>query len=241
MLTVLSAVFALGSVSTPLNSPFGSAAPDQMHIGLAAMAARTGPRVAEPLPRSYVALGASETYGIGATPVTHGYAYQVAHALHALHFDDAGIPGATLPAAYDTELSSALLARPSLCTVFFGVNDLRAQIGRGAFLQDLYDLVVTLQRAHARVLIIGLPDLQLLPAVRRAFPQLQGIVTSWNQGMSSVARRTGAAFLDLRKFDAEITTHPGYISADGLHPSNAGHHRLAQVVVNTIRADHLWK
>lgn len=201
----------------------------------------SAPRVAAALPRSYAALGASETYGVGATTPSKGYAHLVARALGARRFRDTGIPGATLNQAYDPELTSALVIRPSLCTVFFGFNDLRSGVTLKAFVRDLYDLAVTLHRAGAQVLIIGLPDLSLLPAVHRVFPDLHSVIAEWNAGMARVARQTGAHFLDLTRYSAELAGHPQYVSADGLHPSDAGHARLAQVVTAAIRQDRLWK
>lgn len=200
------------------------------------------PSLAPPAPGSYAALGASETYGVGATPNTNGYAYLVAKSLHARHFVDVGIPGTTLTAGYDTELMNALAIRPQVCTVFFGVNDIRAGISLTAFVQDLHDFVATLRQARCQVLIVGIPDLAHVPAVAHSgFGNLEGIVNSWNGGMERVARQTGSHFLDLRQYSAELAFHPEYVAADGLHPSNAGHARLAQIVLATIYQDNLWK
>lgn len=200
------------------------------------------PALAAPRPHAYAALGASETYGVGATPYQRGYAYLVAHALGATHFVDVGIPGTTLPAGYDIELTRALATRPALCTVFFGVNDLRAGVNRPSFLADLRDLVATLRRAHAQVIIIGLPNLALVPAVAAMhLANLQTVINSWNAGMRQVARETGAHFFDLTRYNAEISSHPGYVAPDGLHPSNAGHARLAQLLVQYVLAHHLWR
>lgn len=199
------------------------------------------PTLAAPLPRSYAALGASETYGVGAVPYHRGYAYLVSHDLGAAHFVDVGIPGTTLPAGYELELTRALATRPGLCTVFFGVNDLRAGVRRTTFIQDLHDLVATMRRAHAQVIIIGLPNLALVPAVARLHvANLQQLINSWNNGMRQVARETGAHFFNLAGYDAEIRSHPKYVASDGLHPSNAGHARLAQLLVQFVRANHLW-
>lgn len=204
-------------------------------------ATASAPSLAAPLPYSYAALGASETYGVGATPYHRGYAYLMAHDLHVRHFVDVGIPGTTLPAGYELELTRALDIRPSLCTVFFGVNDLRAGIHRTSFMQDLHDLVATLRRAHAQVIIIGIPNLALVPAVASMhLANLQQVVNSWNGGMRQVARKTGAQFFDLTRYDTEIANHPRYVAPDGLHPSNAGHTRLAQLLVQYVRAKHLW-
>jgi acyl-CoA thioesterase-1 len=230
-LTVVLTACGMPPRSTPPTTPPGAGG----------RIASSNPQIAAPLRSSYAALGASETYGIGAAPVTRGYAYQVARALGARHFRDTGIPGATLSQAYDTELTSALAGRPELCTLFFGVNDLRAQVKRAAFLQDLHDLAATLRRAHASVLIIGLPDLSYLPAARSIFADLHEITVSWNRGMAQVAKQTGSAFLDLSTYSHELATHPAYIASDGLHPSNRGHARIAQVVLGAIRAHRLWK
>src|SRR5579884_4216498 len=166
----------------------------------------------------------------------------VSKMLGAKRFVDVGIPGTTLAQGYDTELSGALAARPVLCTVFFGVNDLRAGVPLKRFLSDLYSLVVTLRRAHVRVLIIGMPDLSSLPVVRRVhIVGVAAVVHAWNAGMARVARRAGARFLDLQSFTRELAAHPNYVAPDGLHPSNAGHQRLAQVVVAAIRRDGLWR
>lgn len=206
-----------------------------------ATATSSPPSLAAPLSHSYAALGASETYGVGATPYHRGYAYLLAHDLGATHFVDVGIPGTTLPAGYEIELTRALEVRPSLCTVFFGVNDLRAGVHRASFVQDLHDLVATLRRAHARVIIIGIPDLALVPAVAAMhLANLQQVINSWNAGMRQVARETGSQFFNLTRYDSEIRSHPGYVAPDGLHPSNAGHARLAQLLVQYVRTNRLW-
>ena len=191
--------------------------------------------------RGYAALGASETAGVGATPQSNGYAYLVARALHAQPFRNLGISGTTLSGGYRSELSGALAIRPRLATVFFGFNDLRNGVSRDAFVRDLYRLVKALRQAHIQVVIIGLPDLSRLP-VMATFPvqTVRQIVTSWDNGMRDVARKTGAQFLDLRKYNAELAHHPEYVSADGLHPSNAGYARLAQEVVRFVKRKGLW-
>lgn len=228
MILLSSCVSPFASSSTTRSTPAPALAP-------------TEPTLAPPQPGSYAALGASETYGVGAEPRTAGYAFLVAHSLRARHFVNVGIPGATINAGYQSELTSALAIRPQLCTVLFGVNDLRAGVTRQSFLQDLHDLVATLRQARAQVLIIGMPELSLVPAVRQSgLTDLSKTSEEWNLGMQMVARETGAHLLDLRRFDAELASHPDYISQDGLHPSNAGYNALAQAVLAAVRQAHLW-
>lgn len=235
-LVLLPLALLLAACGSPSAAP--TATPPPTATAAPSTAGRT---LAPPLPGSYAALGASETYGMGAQPRSDAYPYQIAHALHATRFVDEGIPGTTLEQGYDTELTNALAIRPSLVTVFFGFNDISQGVSRASFLADLRDLSVTLHRAHAHVLIIGLPDLSLLPAVQRThLGGVHAIVTSWNSGMASVARQTGASFLDLSAFSARLAAHPNYISPDGLHPSDAGHTALAQTILPAIQRNGLW-
>jgi lysophospholipase L1-like esterase len=236
-LTLFLAVLSLALLSTGLSS----AVHPRSAYASAAFSRSQAAKVLPARKRAYAALGASETFGVGASPYTKGYAFLVKQGLHAKHFVDTGIPGTTLPAGFDAELNSALAIRPALATVFFGFNDIKGGVSRVAFLSNLTDLVTTLQRAHAKVLIIDLPDLSLLPAVvNSGIPGVHEITISWNNGMRRVAQQTGAQFLELAPYSHELATHPAYIAVDGLHPSNAGHARLAQIVLAAIRSDHLW-
>lgn len=197
--------------------------------------------LASPARSSYAALGDSVTYGIGAAPHTLGYAYRVARQLRAKRFVNEGVPGSTIDQGYTSELTGALSIRPQLCTVFFGFNDLRAGVPLSSFLRDLRDLIETLRRAQARVLVVGLPDLALLPAVRAVhLAGVGAIVRSWDSGERRVAKQAGASFVGLASFDKELSQHPNYISGDGLHPSNRGHLRLAEVVLADIAKERLW-
>jgi lysophospholipase L1-like esterase len=191
---------------------------------------------------TYAALGASETYGIGANPITNGYAYRLRDDLHLSGdaYADVAIPGATLADAFQTELTNALAIRPSLCTVFFGVNDVRGRIPLAQFKSDLTDLVTTLIRAHAQVMIIGLPQLADLPALRSASSaDLATLTEQWNTAIQAVASATGAHYLSLEPFSSELIAHPEEIAGDGLHPSNAGHARLADVIFAALQSNGL--
>ena len=190
---------------------------------------------------AYAALGASETYGVGAHPRTSAYPFLLAHWLGANRFADLGMSGATLPRAYMIELSRALAIRPTLCTLAFGSNDIARGVPLTEFLTDLRTLAGALRRSGARVLIVGLPDLSLLPRRQRQhIPNLARLSATWNTGMQSVARETGSSFLDSERFDSELKRRPNLISSDGIHPTNAGHYYIAEILLAEIRKDHLW-
>ncbi len=212
----------------------GPAPTPAAHATPAATATPGGGRLA------YAALGASETYGVGASPISDGYAYRLRDALRltAADFADVAIPGATLGDAYQTELTNALTIQPTVSTVFFGVNDIRAGVPIARFSSDLGDLVTTLRRAGSRVLVVGVPDLGVIPAVRAALhgADAAALTRQWNAAIRGVAAATGAAFLDLEELSREISTHPEEIAPDGLHPSDAGHARLAAVILAALRS-----
>ena len=230
-------IFALLLLSAACGSPGAATAKPSDTLPVP-----TEPALDPPLAGSYAALGASETYGVGVVPRTDSYPYLVKRLLGARHFVDVGIPGATLSAGYEGELSRALTIRPTFVTVLFGTNDILAGYSRGTFLRYLRDLVLTLRQARAQVLIVGLPDLSYFPRVRRAhIPGVHALIASWNAGMRAVALGTGAHFLDLAGYSQILASHPGYITADGLHPGNEAHARLAQLIVMQIKHDRLWR
>ena len=229
----LGAALACGLATACSAAAHPAAPPPQVPPASSATPATVRPHLA------YAALGASETFGIGASPVTEGYAYRLRDelGLGPSSFADVGIPGATLGAAYETELANALAIQPTVCTVFFGVNDIRAGIPLTRFRSDLTDLVTTLRRAGARVLVIGIPDLTHLPALRSmGGAELVSLAHQWSSAMHEVASATGAAFLDLDGLSGELAAHPEEVAADGLHPSNLGHARLAAAILAALRA-----
>ncbi|TMD86438.1 MAG: SGNH/GDSL hydrolase family protein, partial [Chloroflexi bacterium] len=85
------------------------------------------PSASAPVPVVYAAIGASETYGIGATD-------RYRQAWPQVFFNDVlprsavlynfGIPGATTAQALQDEVPAAIAAHPTVVTVWLNVNDL---------------------------------------------------------------------------------------------------------------------
>jgi lysophospholipase L1-like esterase len=231
---LVACVAAISACASSSNGASGTVVP-----GGSGGAAQPTPVAQSATPRlAYAALGASETFGTGASPITNGYAYRLRDALHltAAQFADVAIPGTTLADGYQPELTNALAIQPTIATVFFGANDIRAGVTLAHFTSDLTDMVSTLRRVHAQVLIIGLPDLSFLPALRGSAAASSSSVAAWNAAMQRVATLTGAGFLSLDPFTTEITSHPEDIAPDGLHPSNQGHARLAEIVLTGLQS-----
>ncbi len=181
-------------------------------------------------PLVYVAIGASDSYGVGAdNPATESWPADLARRLPpGSHFVNLGVPGILLHRAVQIELPVALDAHPGLVTVWLAVNDLAAGVALPHYRHDLDTLLGALQRAHARVLIANIPDLALIPAFAGR-PGLLPTLAAWNAVIAAAARAHGATLVDLYSRWRELAQHPEYVGADGLHPTTAGYQRLADL------------
>src|SRR2546425_2267959 len=129
----------------------------------------TQPSLSAPTRVVYAAIGASETYGIGAGNPRQAWPQvftdDVLPRSAVLH--NFGIPGATTAQALHDEVPAALAVHPTVVTVWLNVNDLidgvTAQDYEAQLRQVLRDLR---QGGRARVLVANTPDLAQLPAYR---------------------------------------------------------------------------
>ena len=181
----------------------------------------------------YVAIGASDSVGTGArNPATDGWVPQLHAKMPAgTRLANLGIGGLRLHQALEQSLPVAVDLRPSVVTVWLGVNDFAAGVPLDAYRADLDILLATLARdTRARVYIANLPDLTLLPAFReRPRETLRADVQRWNEAIAASAETHGAVLVDLYQGWGELRDRPDYISRDGLHPSTRGYQRLAQL------------
>ncbi len=212
---------------------------------LAALAMLAGACTAEEAGRArvetaplYVAIGASDSVGTGAeNPTTEGWVAQLYQKMPpGTRLANLGVGGILIHQALDQELPVAVDLKPSVVTVWLGVNDVAAGVPLDAYRADLDSLLGTLQhQTQARVYVANLPDLTLLPAFRqRPTDELHAEVARWNAVIAAAAQAHGAALVDVYSGWAELRTHPELISRDGLHPSTAGHRRLAELFWQTM-------
>jgi lysophospholipase L1-like esterase len=186
----------------------------------------------------YVAIGASDSYGVGTDdPATQSWPAVLARYLpRSTHFVNLGVPGILLHRAVEVELPVALDAHPTLVTVWLAVNDLAAGVPLPAYRHDLGVLLGTLRHAtRARVLIANVPDLTLLPAFR-AYRGLGPVVVAWNAAIAAEAHAHGAILVDVYAHWRDLTLHPEYVGPDGLHPTAEGYRRLAELFWHSYRA-----
>ncbi len=205
-----------------------------------------------PPPFTYVAVGASETVGIGANdPVSESWPsvfYRNALARSAT-LVNLGVSGATVREALDRELKPALAEEPRLVTVWLNVNDLVRQVPVEQYQRDLGTLVRALRRGGATdVLVASTPPVVDLPLLRACLPGGTGCqlpfrlpsaetiterVAAYNAAISRVAEAEGAVVVDLAAAGGG-RIDPTLVAADGFHPSTEGHRRVAAAFADAL-------
>lgn len=224
LLPALLALLAGCSVAEPAHSLPASAPP----------AARAQKEQARPL--RVLALGASDVVGVGAgDPAREGWAPVLARTLPGgADLRRLGLSGAKAADLRAKLLPEAVAAAPDVAIVWTGVNDLAAGVPLGTFEADLGAIVGGLRATGAKVHVVNLPDVHRLPAFAdRAF-LMRLVLGRWQAAVRDVAGAHGARSIELADYTTELLAHPEYLSRDGLHPSPAGHRRLAEIFAKAI-------
>jgi acyl-CoA thioesterase I len=217
------------------------------------------PSPSAPAPVIYAAIGASETYGIGADD-------RYRQAWPQVFYNDVlprsavlynfGIPGATTAQALHDEVPAALATHPTVVTVWLNVNDLIRGVSARDYEAQLRQLLHTLRRGgQAQVLVANTPDLGQLPAYRACLPNAPGggpvclipdglvptpqavaaTVDAYNVAIGQAAKQEGSTLVDLHLNGAQISQHPEWLSADGFHPSGQGYAVIAKLFEDAYR------
>ena len=206
---------------------------------VAAGCSRDSEQAAPGPPPVYVAVGASDSVGVGADdPATQAWPLLfLRDALPAgTKFTNVAISGATVEQALAEEVPKAVALEPDVVTVWLNVNDLRALVPAETYEQRLGDLVHQLRRGgETKVLVADTPDIDQLPAVARLgaltpTALIESAVDQYNAAIGRVVKREGAVRVDLNgpSEDAERDgTLGSLVSADGFHPNATGYARVA--------------
>lgn len=209
-----------------------------------------------PKPVVYVAVGASDTVGEGADdPATQAWPTVFARSLPpGSPYTNLGVGGSTVAQALIVQVPKAEAAEPDLVTVWLNVNDALRFVPTHTYERQLGELVRRLRRGgRTKVLVANTPDVSELPIVKACVtpaapagsptcpvpplfrgPAILGLIAStvaaYNGAIARVVAAEGAVLVDLhaaslaRRADG---TEPGLASADGFHPSTAGHAAVA--------------
>lgn len=181
---------------------------------------------------TYVALGDSASVGFG-VPAGAGYVDRVFARLlrvdPAARLHNLARNGATSEDLRAAQVEAAVGARPTVCSLCVGGNDLWRGVEPSRFGRNLEAIADRLDRARCPVVLGTLPNLAHAPAAGLAERflgvgrgQIEARIVAFNERVRRVAMDHSYTLVDL--FAAtRLAEHPEYFSADGFHPSAAGH------------------
>ena len=189
----------------------------------------------------YVAIGASDTVGVGASdPATGSWPARVATLLPpGSAFVNVGVSGSIALQARTAQLPGALAQRPTVVSIWLAVNDMNATIEPASFANDLGAIVDALVSGTAAKIFVGnVPDLRSVPAYKDADKAaLFRLIGAYNAAIAAiVAKYPGRVFaVDLFTGSADLVSTIT-VSGDGFHPSDAGYQLIADRFAATMRS-----
>ncbi len=187
---------------------------------------------------TYVAIGASDTYGIGADdPQTQNWPADLSTLLGGqVHLINLGVPDIDVHDALGVELPIALDAHPDVVTVWLAVNDLAVNVPVASYAHDLDLLLARLRTAFpdARIAVANVPDLTLLPHFKSYNVRtLRAQILAYNNAIASIVTLHSALLVNL--YQSDLAQHPEYISGDGFHPSTIGYTQVARLFYQILK------
>jgi lysophospholipase L1-like esterase len=189
----------------------------------------------------YVAIGASDTVGIGATdPATGSWPARVASLLPpGSAFVNVGVSGSIAIQAKDAQLPGAVAQKPTVVSIWLAVNDMNATIQPASYKEALAAIVDGLvARTDAKIFIGNVPDIRGVPAYKDVDKNaLLQQITAYNDAIAQIVKSSiGRVFLvDLFTGSAELVSTIT-VSGDGFHPSDEGYKLIADRFAAAMRA-----
>jgi lysophospholipase L1-like esterase len=187
----------------------------------------------------YVAIGASDAVGVGASdPASGSWPARVAARLPVgSSYVNLGISGSVAAQAGREQLPAALTLRPQLVTVWLAVNDLNAGLSPAEYAAALRSVIEPLaQRTDAKIFVGTVPDLRSVPAYAgQDQAALLARITAYNAAITAIAAASGdrVTTIDLFTGSAALTSTIT-VSADGFHPSDEGYKVIADRFIAAI-------
>ncbi|MGQ0809640.1 MAG: SGNH/GDSL hydrolase family protein [Nitrospiraceae bacterium] len=187
----------------------------------------------------YLALGASDATGLGATPLTEGYVFLIKRELDkrlpGVFLVNLGIPGARIDLIKEqVRVATQLGTKANLVTLFTGGNDVVHGDDPKLFQEDLRFLLQTVQKNVSKTIVVAnLPDLTQLPRFRANPNPLVTLdrVRLFNRAIEQEAKAVDAPLVDLF---SQPVREDWIFDVDGFHPNDAGHREIARLFLQVI-------
>jgi lysophospholipase L1-like esterase len=187
--------------------------------------------------------GDSLALGVGASDSSRGFAFDLFRRIRKVRpgseVSNLAIGGATANDVARLELDRIAATHPDIIILEVGANDLVRRHAASAFGVDYLRLARGVRRVapHARIVLFNVPDIAVSPIFEApAKPALRRLARAYNATVVSVAKRIGAAVVDLFKFSQAAGRDPArYFSADQFHPSDDGHAAIASDAWPTLQ------
>jgi lysophospholipase L1-like esterase len=189
----------------------------------------------------YMAIGASDALGIGATPVTNGYVFRIEDALEDgdtnVHLVNVAIPDGTVETITDAaQLALQVAPKPNVVTIWVGANDIIEGVALEEFEEELDNLLDELDGSGATAAIADIPDLTELPRFRDNTNTnvTDSRIAAFNEVIHDQAEAHGMVLVRLSGEEVEDRL---VSDADGFHPNDAGHARIAELFLEAIEPE----
>jgi len=189
---------------------------------------------------TYVAIGASDTYGIGTDdPQTQSWPADLTNKLGSgVRLVNLGIPGVHADSALHVEVPIALDSHPNLITIWLAVNDLADNVPLADYTRNMDRILTQLQvlTPHTRILVANVPDVTLLPRFQTAnIDELHARISAYNTAIASLVQQHHVLLVDLYARWQALANHPDYISNDGFHPNAYGYIAIAAIFYQVLQ------
>jgi acyl-CoA thioesterase-1 len=190
----------------------------------------------------YVAIGASDTVGVGAAdPATGSWPARVAKWLPpGSAFVNLGVSGSIALQARTAQLPGAIAQRPTVVSIWLAVNDMNATIEPASFANDLGAIVDALVAGtEAKIFVGNVPDVRPVPAYADADKAaLLRLIGAYNTVIAQIAAKHPGRVVavDLFTGSAELVSTLT-VSGDGFHPSDAGYQLIADRFIDAMKAN----
>ena len=191
---------------------------------------------------NYVAIGASDSVGVGASDPTKGsWPAIVASRLPAGSppYTNLGVSGSFALQAVTQQLPGAIAQKPNLVSVWLAVNDLNATIEPASFADALGQIVDSLvQKTGAAIFVGNVPDLRAVPVYANVDKaRLLAGIQAYNDVIAAIAARNPSrvTVVDIFTGSAGLVA-TGTVSPDGFHPSDEGYQLIADRFASAMRA-----